>query len=91
MYIIAFVIAIALLWLLWGMFGTPMYSGEFSEQVTALGSVIESMKAGASTSDMIVSSKQFKPYLWFGGVALVTAALLAALGWVQATISRYRI
>lgn len=91
MYLIAVVIALALLWLLWGMFGTPMYSGEFSEQITAIGSVIESMNNGASASDVVGSSKQFKPYLWFGGVALVTAALLAAIGWIQATITSARL
>lgn len=91
MYIIAVVIALALLWLLWGMFGTPMYSGEFSEQVAAISSVVKSMNAGAGVSDMVGSSKQFKPFLWFGGIALITAALLAAMGWVQATIARARL
>ena len=91
MYLIAIVIAIALLWLLWGMFGTKMYSGEFGVQMDAIKGVMSAMKTSSITADAIKNSSQFKPFLWFGGVALLSALFLAITGWIQATISRARI
>lgn len=88
MYVIAIVIPIVLLWFLWGMYGTPLYGGQFSYQMKSGVAVLASLvQGGQSTSN----THLFKPYLFIGSAALLSSLFMGCLGWIQVVWAKARV
>lgn len=85
MYSITMVISVVMLWFLWGMYGTPFYSGQFGSQIN---SGLAVLNQGSETAG---SSQLFKPYLWTGSLALISTLLIGLLGSVQTIIAKTKI
>ena len=79
MFVIAVVTSLFLLWVLWGMYGTPFYDGQIGLQVKALKSILEGLSGGGMAS----AAQLFVPFLWVGTAAFFCALAVATLGWLQ--------
>lgn len=88
MYLIAIVISVVMLWFLWGMYGTPLYNGQFSSQINAGSAFLAEL---VQDSEEVSSAQLFKPYLWTGSLALISTLLIGILGYIQVVIAKTRI
>lgn len=88
MYIFSFVIAAVFLWVLWGLYGTPLYSGEWATQSAAAGGFIEQFKDSSATNG---TDKLIKPFLWVATDLLLLVIGASVLGWIQAKVSDKKI
>ena len=87
MYLFAGIIALVFLWLLWGLYGTPLYKGEWLSQTVAIKSFI-SQFSGISTD---TNYKLAKPFLWVVTVTLLLVLGSTIMGWIQAKIAENKI
>lgn len=87
MYLFASIIALIFLWVLWGLYGTPLYEGEWLSQTVALKSFIGQVSGLTTDSNYQLA----KPFIWVATVTLLLVIGSAVMGWIQAKIAENKI
>ena len=84
MYICSGVMGLVFLWVLWGLYGTPLYKGEWATQASAFSSFMSQVSGGERLND---SYKLAKPFLWVATNVMFLVVGASILGWFQTKIT----